>query len=229
MIWAQHRVWYIVMAGNSTVMAAWRNGLWWSHRSGTGIRRWRLCGLCQCKAPRGLFICVHSLETFKTHSTSVYFPELPLACQQPKHRAWYRGGPLECYCHSDLDAEIVSDMTSGGTTFKGASMSHPSLSTSLLSGPAKYFWLIWYLPCPGPGISHFSTELFSRECNLHTRIWVLGVFVARLAQQTEPRWVCAVLHAVLCVDLCVGCDLSGKYCLHHWLSSGFPHLELLWK
>lgn len=56
---------------------------------------------------------------------------------------------------------------------------------------------------------------------------MLGVFVARLTQQTEPGCVCAVLHAVLCVDLCVGCDLSGKYCSHHWLSCGFPHLELL--
>lgn len=150
MIWAQHRVWHIVMADNPTVVAAWRNGWWWSHRSGTGVRRWRLCGLCQCRAPRRLFMCVHSLETFKTHRTSVHFPELPLVCQQPKHRAWHRGGPLECYCHSDLDAEIVSDVTSGGDYLQGGFYVPSFFKHFLAFWPSKIFLTHLVLALPWP-------------------------------------------------------------------------------
>lgn len=65
------------------------------------------------------------------------------------------------------------------------------LSTSLLSHIIRDYWLILYLPCPKPIISHFSEKpcSFNGVCMvLEVKIWTLQVFITTRVSLLHKLW-----------------------------------------
>lgn len=165
-----------MMAANPTVVAAWRKGLWWSHKVAlvTEFRacQYRLYGLFSTKFPEGpecVFIALRPLKPMALQYICLSCFTLPTAhAQGPAQRRlsgvllsflfeW--SNCLRCNQWDPLPAGFSICLT----------CPQHSLSTSLFSGTARYFRLVLSLPTLALESAIAPRFPFSREWNLQTK------------------------------------------------------------